>query len=85
MKMGCNTTVVVMNDALSYIADDPLFGNRLADAIGQACSGKKVDVAAISKNGGVHSNAATVIECHHADFDVMVKVGGNTGFVIKGE
>lgn len=79
--MGWNTTVVVMNDALGNIETDPEFGKRLAQAIKQVTRGEKVDVAAHGKHG-IHCNAATVIESHHADYDVLVKVGGNTGFVV---
>ena len=81
--MGYNTTVVVMNDALSYIKDDPEFGARLADAVSRAVMGKPVDVPAHSRSGGIHCNAATVIETHHADYDVMVRVGGNRGEVVR--
>lgn len=80
--MGWNTTVVVLNDALSFIENDPEFGKRLAGAIQKAVRGKPVDVAAHSANGGIHCNAATVIETHHADYDVLVRVGGNRGEVV---
>lgn len=81
--MGFNTTVVVLNDALSYIRDDPEFGRRLYDAVTRAHSGPQ-DVAAHSKRG-IHCNAAIVIETHHADYDVIVRVGRNTGEVLKGK
>lgn len=82
--MGYNTTVVVLNDALSFIEDDAEFGKRLVQAILEAgTSGrKKVTVAARSSRGGIHCNAATVIESHHADHTVFVKVGGNFGEVV---
>lgn len=81
--MGYNTTVVVLNDALEFIAGDPLFGDRLKDAVLEAGStGKRVDVEARLPGGGVHCNAASVIETHHADFDVYVRVGGNYGEVV---
>jgi len=32
---------------------------------------------------GCHGNAAMIVETHHADFDVLVKVGGNRGVVVK--
>lgn len=78
--MGYNTTVVVMNDALGEIAEDREFGARLARAIREVQRGKPVDVPAHGKHG-VHCNAATVIETHHADYDVLVRVGGNVGRV----
>jgi hypothetical protein len=85
--MGFNTTVVVMNDALSDIANDPDFGKNLADAVSRSCLGDQVDVPAYSyrRNGydkgwtGVYCNAATVIETHHADQTTLVAVGGNCG------
>lgn len=75
--MGFNTTIVVMNDALGEIRDDPGFGRRLHDAI-VGIGGREV-----SAHGKVfiHANAAIVIETHHADHDVLVRVGGNRGVV----
>lgn len=76
--MGFNTTVVVMNDALDWIAKDPKFGENLAHAILRLSRNEgPVDVPAFSDKGGVHVNAATAIETHHADMHVMVAVGGN--------
>jgi hypothetical protein len=81
--MGFNSTVVVMNDALDMIRDDPQFGERLYRAVLEVGRGKPVDVSAHTKRG-IHCNAATVVESHHADYDVFVKVGGNYGEVAKG-
>ncbi len=81
--MGYNTTVVVLNDALSFIETDPDFGKNLVRAILQVHRGGPVDVAAHSSKGGIHCNAATVIETHHASQDVLVKVGGNRGVVVE--
>jgi hypothetical protein len=79
--MGFNTTVVVLNDALHYIERDPDFGKKLVAAImSVGCYNKPVDVSAMG-----HRNAASVIECHHADHDVYVKVGGNYGEVVAPE
>lgn len=77
--MGFNTSVIVMNDALGWIEEDPEFGKNLARAIAEASRGKPVDVPAHSGRGGVHCNAATVIESHHADGYQAVLVGGNMG------
>jgi hypothetical protein len=83
--MGYNTTVVVLNDALSFIENDPEFGRNLARAIMEAATngGKPVNVPARSSRGGVHCNAATVIETHHADYSVLVKVGQNYGEALE--
>lgn len=81
--MGYNSTVVILNDALHVIETDPEFGKRLADAVKRAVMGKPVGVAAHSASGGIYCNAATVIETHHADYDVLVRVGGNRGEVIR--
>ena len=77
--MGYNATVVVMVDALDQIEKDPDFGKKLSAAILKVgCYGKPVDVSA-----GYHVNAATVVESHHADQDVYVKVGGNCGQIVE--
>jgi len=81
-SMGYNTTVVILNDALGAIAEDPGFGARLADAIRLAARGQQVSVAACSERC-IYSGAATVIESHHADHDVLVRVGGNRGEVVS--
>ena len=76
--MGFNTTLVIMNDALHVIAEDTEFGAKVAQAASQyGCYGKKpVD---ISSSG--HCNAATVVDCHHADHTSIILVGGNMGTV----
>ena len=85
--MGFNTTVVVMNDALTAIENDPKFGKSLVQAILKLQRGKQVDVPAYSYNEdgearGVHCNAATAIESHHADGNAIVAVGGNCATVL---
>ncbi len=72
--MGYNSTVVVMNDALHAIEDDPQFGKKLSQAIMTVSRGNPVDVSALN-----HCNAATVIETHHADGTALVAVGQNYG------
>lgn len=76
--MGMNTTIVVLNDALSEIENDPDFGRNLVTAICSLRHGKPQYVPA-----GGHCNAAIVIECHHANDNVLVEVGGNTGRVVQ--
>ena len=76
--MGFNTTLVIMNDALHVIAKDADFGAKVAQAAAQyGCYGNKpVDV---SSSG--HCNAATVVDCHHADHTSIILVGGNCATV----
>lgn len=77
--MGYNTTVVILNDALEDIANDPFFGKKLRDAVlkvGAPCDNQPVE---ISCNG---KDAARVIETHHANVEVLVSVGSNTGIVV---
>jgi hypothetical protein len=76
--MGYNTVVVVLNDALGQIRDDPAFGRKLSEAVGKHWQTRGlVDISA-----GNHCNAATVIDSQHADHSMCVVVGGNTGKVM---
>lgn len=77
--MGFNTTIVILNDALESIAADPQFGKKLRDAVLGAISSSDCP---IHFSAGM-SDAGSVIETHHADENVVVSVGGNTGIVIK--
>jgi hypothetical protein len=81
--MGFNTTVVIYNDALGYIEKDPEFGKRLAQAVQALWSHghKPQDFFAASPEGG-SSSAGVVIETHHADGNVFVRVGQNSGEVV---
>jgi hypothetical protein len=76
--MGWNTTVVVLNDALNDIENDPEFGKKLVRAIHDvAVNRDRIDVSA-----GSHVNAAHVVESHYADQTSVVAVGGNLGRVV---
>ena len=77
--MGFNTTVIVRNDALGNIEEDPEFGKNLARAIMHlsVSQGRSVDV---SSKG--HCNAASAIETHHADRYIASAIGGNTAIVL---
>lgn len=77
--MGFNTTILVRNDALKDIARDRDFGSKLASAIAETSTTNK----AVEISSGGHSNAATVIETHHADYTAIVAIGGNTGSVLE--
>lgn len=77
--MGFNSTIIVMNDAVHEIESDPEFGKNLAQAImmHSAGPGRRLDVPA-----GSHSNAASVVDCQHADVVSVVAIGGNHGTVL---
>lgn len=74
--MGFNTTVVILNDGLDAIANDKDFGKKLADAIGLVGRGKQT----LYSEAG---NVGEVVETHHASYEVLVRVGGNCGNVVK--
>lgn len=80
--MGFNSTLVVLNDALGEIENDPNFGRNVAKAIMEMGAypkpGQHVDIVA-----GHHGNAATVVDCHHADSSALILVGGNYGTVVQ--
>ncbi len=81
--MGYNTTVIVLNDALHEIENDPLFGRKLGEAIARLSLGNKVvGDHGVDISAGSHVNAATAIESHHADYNAIVAVGGNCATVI---
>ena len=78
--MGYQTSVMVLNDDLLEIKDDPNFGRNLCDAIVRLRHGIPNDVSAQSADGRrIHCSAATVIETHHADQTSAVIFGGNIG------
>jgi hypothetical protein len=76
--MGFNTTVVILNDALHAIEKDPEFGKKLSNAVLRSISRQDCPV---HFSAGC-SDAGSVIETHHADQDVLVSVGENTGVVV---
>lgn len=78
--MGFNTTVVILNDALHEIEKDKDFGKNLVDAIMRLNDPR--EKTPIYFASGNHCNPACVVETHHADFDVLIRVGGNTGEVV---
>lgn len=79
--MGFNTTVVVLNDALDQIRDDPEFGKKLYDAVLKS-GAFYPEKRPIFVRAGNHVNAATVVETHHADGLMIVAVGANGGRVV---
>jgi hypothetical protein len=80
--MSWNTTVVVLNDALHDIENDPEFGKKLADAVKRAINRKECPIRVSAHH---FSPAAMVIETHDGGSAVTVEVYGNTGRVVKTE
>lgn len=81
--MGYNTTVVLLNDALSSIEADKDLGKKLADATRAWWAPPRDDghrFIDVSAGGAV--NALSVIHTHHANQLVPVLVGGNHGWPI---
>ena len=68
--MGFNTCLVILNDKLHDIEDDPDFGRKVSEAVNSMRI--PCDI-----NG-----AAKIVACTHSSRSVTVEVGGNTGRVI---
>lgn len=79
--MGYNSTIVVLNDALHMIEQDPDFGKKIGDAIRGLSLGRQQNIYASTPQGG-SSSAATAVETHHADGTAVVAVGGNCATVL---
>ena len=82
--MGYNATVVVLLDRLDEIERDPEFGKKLSAAIRYRAVCPKDDP---TRPGYRYASAEAtgqtqVIEVHHADGQMVVTVGGNTGRVL---
>jgi hypothetical protein len=82
--MGYNTTVVIYNDALHEIRNDPEFGKKLVGVILEQDGLRPKSFFASGKQGDYtfSSTAGVVVEQHHADDTAIVAVGGNTGIMI---
>ena len=78
--MGYHTTVVINNDALNGIQDDPTFLKDLVRAVGGVGEGPQAKDPETQRRVGAlgHSVAATVVETHHADYTTVVAVAGGT-------
>ena len=77
--MGYNTSVIVINDALTDIEKDPEFGKKLAQTIRKLPMHRTMHRSELDVSARGHCNAATVIETHHADQTALIAVGGNYG------
>lgn len=64
--MGFNTAIIVRNDFLHEIKDDPDFGQKVYGAtIGNG-------------RGPYHGQSFDVLPSQHADYTQIVAIGGNT-------
>lgn len=71
MQVGYNTSILLLNDKLGEIEEDPAFGKKLSDACRERLPYRMP--------GGL-----LVIETHHADYASLIQVGGNTASVLAG-
>lgn len=70
--MGFNSVLVILNDRLHYIENDPMFGKKVADAIRCHGHGEPMYI----------TGQTQVLSVHHSDTLAIIAVGGNTGRVI---
>lgn len=82
--MGYNSGLIILNDALHVIKDNPLeFTEQVVRAIqlsgGRLQTGTRVDIFV-----GGHGNAASLFHMAHADEHQVYVVGGNTAFAVPG-
>lgn len=74
--MGFNTTILVLNDALDVLENDPEAGKKIAAGIKQMGGGGHKSVTVPIGN---HCDPVQIIETHHADMTSVIAVGGNYG------
>jgi hypothetical protein len=72
--MGFNASLVILLDRLDEIERDPTFGKKVAMAI------REFDTA--SGNRTYITGQTQVISVAHADTNVIIRIGGNTGEII---
>ena len=66
--MGFNTTVLILNDYTHDIAKAQDLGVKLAIMLSSGTVGEVIP-------------GVKIIETHHADDDILVRIGGNRGVV----
>jgi len=77
--VGYNSCLMIRNDSLDQLANDPDFGRKVAEAVkslGHARQGL------VEIPSGCCANAAAVIASHHADQTAIIAVGENYGVVL---
>jgi len=80
--MGYNATVVVLVDRLNEIEEDPEFGKKLAAAVRYRLGFPRDDQPGCRPSLAEATGQTQVVEVHHADYQIVVTVGGNTGRVL---
>jgi predicted Zn-ribbon and HTH transcriptional regulator len=75
--MGMNSVLIVLNDHLDSIARDPEFGAKVADAVMNYGRDRFLSHAGARGFG--------VVSVAHADYDQLVRVGGNRGELLDAE
>jgi len=79
--MGFNSTILVHNDSLHAIQDNPKeFVDNMSHGILGFHNGSSHLDKDISCSG--HCNAASVVAVHHADDTYVLAVGGNYGTIL---
>ena len=77
--MGFNTTLVIMNDCIHSMKEDPEIGAKIEDGILKLSIEKgPIDIPFKGYSGYIRA-----IETHHSDGLVPILVGGNDGRVLR--
>lgn len=76
--MGWNTSLIIRNDCLHDIENDPAYGKKVADAVKEVIMQDR----GVNVHCGSCGASTTVIETHHADATAIIAVGGNTARVL---
>lgn len=79
--MGFNTSMLILNDCLSEIEQDPELGKKISQGVGMLARGEQVNITTVG--GKCRSNGITLVETHHADTDTVVMFGGNRAQVLS--
>lgn len=73
--MGFLTTIVIDNDMVHTIKDDPKFGEKVYQAVLQVDMAKPGELVPIYSHGQLSGRVGEAVETHHADTVVPVLVG----------
>lgn len=73
--MGWNTSMVILNDHIGSIENDPDFGKRVASGV-RRMGGEPTTPIELP-------HGTLLIESHHADHCVPILVGGNYGWLLE--